>query len=66
MDVQRPASGGGGDAGAGVAASVARSVPSSSPPASPGRAAAAFASSPHTSLTMDESVKDALLCGNNF
>jgi hypothetical protein len=38
---------------------------SASPPPSPGRASA-FASAPHTSLSMDESVKDALLCGNNF
>lgn len=37
-----------------------------SPPASPGRAAAAFAAAPHSSLHMDQSVKEALLCGSSF
>ena len=37
-------------------------------PQSPGRAAraAAFAAAPHTHLSMDKSVKEALLCGSSF
>ncbi len=75
LDVARPASRDGSLAPASPRAGTPRQAeaheasrsPSPPPqPQSPGRSAAAFVAAPHSRLSMDNSVKEALLCGSSF